>query len=147
MERKLENVGTEVGILTMVDKPDPETPEKAKRRTYTAEYKARILQEVDACTGHGEIGALLRREGLYSSLLSTWRQQRDQGQANGLRPKKRGRKKQPVNPLAKRVAELERKNRRLDEELRHAKIIIDVQKKVSGLLGMPLKESETDETE
>ena len=117
---------------------DPEVPEKARRRRFSAEYKMRILEEADACSEPGEVGALLRREGLYSSHLVVWRRQRAEGTLEGLRPRKRGRKPQPINPLAKKVAELERKNKRLEQRLKQAEIIIDVQKKVSQILGIPL---------
>lgn len=115
--------------------PDPEVPEKARRRRFTASYKLRILEEVDRCTEPGEIGALLRREGLYSSLLSRWRRQREAGAEEALTPKKRGRKARPVDPQARRVAELERENARLREKLEKAETIIEVQKKLSRLLG------------
>ena len=115
--------------------PDPEVPEKARRRRFSGSYKLRILQAVDACTEPGEIGALLRREGLYSSHVSKWRQQRDAGALEGLRPRKRGRKPRPVDPQAKRVAQLERENERLQRKLEQAEIIIEVQKKLSRLLG------------
>ena len=126
---------------------DPEVPEKARRRRFTAEYKMRILQEVDACCEPGEIGALLRREGLYSSLLVVWRRQRAEGTLEGLRPRKRGRKPYPVNPLARKVAELERKNKRLEKRLKQAEIIIDVQKKVSQILEGPLSDESKDDDE
>lgn len=117
--------------------PDPEVPAKASRRRFTAEYKARILAEADACTpGSGELGALLRREGLYSSNLYTWRRQRDEGALEGLKPKKRGRKPTPRHPLEDKVARLERENARLQQRLKQAETIIDVQKKVSELLGL-----------
>ena len=119
---------------------DPEVPEKARRRRFTAEYKLRILQEADACSEPGETGALLRREGLYSSHLVVWRRQRAEGTLQGLRPRKRGRKPQPTNPLAKKVAELERENRGLKRRLKQAETIIDVQKKVSQILGVPLSD-------
>jgi transposase-like protein len=109
--------------------------EKARRRRFSAAYKLEVLQEADACSEPGEIGALLRREGLYSSLLSKWRQQREEGTLEGLRPKKRGRKARPRNPLARRVAELERDNERLRKKLEQAETIIDVQKKLSRILG------------
>jgi len=125
------------GVIVVAD---PEVPEKARRRRFTAEYKMRILQEVDACSEPGEIGALLRREGLYSSLLVVWRRQRAEGTLEGLKARKRGRKPQPINPLAKKVAELERKNKRLEQRLKQAEIIIDVQKKVSQILGGPLSD-------
>ena len=85
----------------------------------------------------GQIGALLRREGLYSSNLTTWRRQRDEGQLQALSPKKRGRKAQQKNPLAERVARLEKENRRLQDQLKQAKTIIEVQKKISEILGIP----------
>jgi len=115
--------------------PDPEVPEKARRRRFSAAYKLEVLRQADACSEPGEIGALLRREGLYSSLLSKWRQQREEGALEGLQPKKRGRKAQPRNPLAGRVAELERDNERLRKKLEQAETIIDVQKKLSRILG------------
>ena len=116
--------------------PDPEVLEKARRRRFSATYKLEILQEADACSEPGEIGALLRREGLYSSHLSKWRQQREEGALEGLKPKKRGRKARPRNPLTRRVAELERDNERLRRKLEQAETIIEVQKKLSRILGM-----------
>ncbi len=115
--------------------PDPEVPEVVRRRKYTAAYKLRILQEADACTEQGQLGALLRREGLYHSNLTTWRRQRDEGMLQGL-SRKRGRKKQPVNPLAKKVEELEKEVKRLRKKLGQAEMIIEVQKKISEFLGM-----------
>jgi transposase len=114
--------------------PNPEVVVKAQRRRFTAEYKRRILQEADACTQYGEVGALLRREGLYSSHLSTWRRQRQQGELQGLTPAKRGRK---ADPLAAENARLQRETERLKAQLARAELIIDVQKKVSQLLGLP----------
>lgn len=114
--------------------PDPEVPAKARRRQFTAKYKLKILEEADRCTKPGQIGALLRREGLYSSLLSSWRDQRDSGALKGLAPKQRGRKPRPVDPQAKRVTELEREVAHLQGELDKARTIIDVQKKLSQLL-------------
>ena len=119
--------------------PATEVPEKPVRRRFTAEYKLRILAEADGCAEQGQVGELLRREGLYSSLLSTWRRQRDEGVLAGLAPKRRGRKAKPKSPLADEVARLERENRRLTEKLRQAELIIDVQKKVSEMLNIPLK--------
>ena len=100
-----------------------------KRRRFTAEYKRRILEAADASREPGQIGALLRREGLYSALLSTWRAQRDQGVLNALAPRRRGRK--PVRRTADqvRIAELERENETLRGQLQQAELIIDVQKK------------------
>ena len=126
-------VGVEPGARPI--EPDPEVPEKARRRRFSGAYKLRILQAVDACTEPGEIGALLRREGLYSSHLSKWRRQRDAGALAGLRPRKRGRKPRPVDPQAKRIAQLERETERLRRKLEQAETIIDVQKKLSLILG------------
>ncbi len=119
-------------------RPDPEVPEKRQRRQYSATYKKQILEKADRCVDSRQIGAMLRREGLYSSNLATWRRQREAGTLAGLKPRKRGRKAQPVNPMKKQVEALQRENRRLNEDLRKAGIIIDVQKKVSELLGSPL---------
>jgi predicted nuclease with TOPRIM domain len=94
------------------------------------------LQEADACREPGQIGALLRREGLYSSNLTNWRKQQKKGLLSALNPKKRGRKAVPKNPLAERVAQLERENRQLAEKLKKAETIIDVQKKISEILGI-----------
>ena len=107
------------------------------RRKFTAEFKSRILREADICS-NGELGALLRREGLYYSHLTDWRRQRERAELDALAPKKRGRKGTEPNPLAKRVAELERENRQLQRRLQKAEVIIDVQKKIAGLLGIPL---------
>ena len=116
--------------------PDPEVPEKKPRRKFTAKYKLRILAETDAYTQPGQIGVLLRREGLYSSNLTTWRKQRAQGILQAMTPKKRGRKRKQTNPLAKRVAQLEKENRRLQDKLKKAETIIEVQKKISEILGI-----------
>jgi transposase len=121
-------------------RPDPEVCEKKPRRRFTAAYKLRILKEFDACTQPVEKGALLRREGLYHSNICTWSRQREKGELQGLSPKKRGRKAKEANPLAKSVAQLERENRRLNEKLRQAETIIEVQKKVSEILGIPQPE-------
>ena len=109
-----------------VQVPEPEVLPRAKRRRFSAEYKLRILEEADKCTQRGEIGAFLRREGLYSSHLSTWRRQRMLGQLEGLSPKKRGRK--PQDPVDEEVARLRRENERLRTRLEEAEMIIDVQK-------------------
>lgn len=105
---------------------------KAKRRQHPAEYKLRILHEIDECKGSGEAGALLRREGLYSSLVSKWREQRDRGSLTGLSGHRRGPK---VDPNAAELARLQRENERLKEQLERAELIIDVQKKVAQLVG------------
>ena len=135
---------------TNEDERDVQVPEKevlprAKRRRFSAEYKLRILEEVDGCTQRGQIGALLRREGLYSSHLSTWRQQRLLGQLEGLSPKKRGRK--PQDPAVEEADRLRRENERLRARLEQAEMIIDVQKKLSQLLGLTPDETEMDESE
>jgi len=117
---------------------DTEVVAKAKRRQYTAEYKLRILREVRACKGSGEIGALLRREGLYSSLVSKWRRQSERDSLKGFAAQKRGPK---VDPLADELTRLQRENERLRERLKRAELIIDVQKKVSQMLGGPVAES------
>ena len=115
--------------------PDPEIPDKAKRRTFTTDYKLQILAEADKA-GPGEIGAILRREGLYSSHLVTWRRERKNGT---LVPRKRG--PQPKRTAAEKEFEkLQRENARLQEELRKAKLIIDVQKKLARMLGSPIED-------
>ena len=114
---------------------------KATRRRFTAAYKQRILDEADACTKKGELGALLRREGLYSSHLAAWRAARLQDGAKGLAPKKRGPAARPrVGPEAKRVVELERELRRMTARAERAEGLVDLQKKVAELLGLPLAE-------
>jgi transposase-like protein len=115
---------------------------KAKRRKYSAEYKLRILREVEACKSPEEVGALLRREGLYSSLLSKWREQREAGSLAGLAAQRRGPK---VDAQAKELARLQRENQRLQEKLDRAELIIEVQKKVVQLFGVTPPEDQTDE--
>jgi transposase-like protein len=127
--------------------PSPEVAEKPVRRRFSTEYKLRILAQADACSEPGMLGELLRREGLYSSHLTTWRRQRDEGALAGLMPKRRGRKAKPKNPLADEVARLERENQRLKEQLRQAELIIDVQKKVSEMLNIPLKTPDGEEAD
>ena len=124
---------------------DPEVVPQAKRRRFNAKYKLRILEEADACREPGEIGAMLRREGLYSSYLTAWRRQREQGQLDALGPKKRGRKPSMDEALAKELDALKRENQRLESRLQQAETIIEVQKKLSGLLGLTLNENESDE--
>ncbi len=130
---------TPLQVVSPPPRPDPEVSERAARRRFTAEYKLRVLRDADACAGPGEVGAVLRREGLYSSHLTTWRRQREQGSLAALSPKKRGRPAVPSSPLARRAAELERENARLTHRLKQAETIIAVQKKVSEILGIPLK--------
>jgi transposase len=124
---------------------DPEVPERPVRRRFSAEYKLHILRQADACDASGQLGELLRREGLYSSHLSTWRQQREQGTLNALTPKKRGRKPRDNDPLIEENKRLQRVNQRLVERLRQAEVIIDVQKKVAEILGIPLQSPEPGE--
>ena len=122
--------------------PDPEVSAKVQRRRFTAEYRRRILTEADACKKPGELGALLRREGLYSSYLANWRRQRDQGELVAGRARKRGPVPTPVDP---RVKQLEVENRRLQRKLARAETIITLQKKVAEILGIPLKALDSDE--
>ena len=121
--------------------PDPEVTERAKRRRFTAEYKLRIVRQADACKGDGDVGALLRREGLYSSQLAAWRRQRDEVAKAGLKARKRGPKAKAADP---RVKQLERGNVRLKRGLEEAETIIDFQKKLSKLLGISLKPHDSD---
>ena len=125
--------------------PDSEVVAKPKRRSFTAEYKQRILQEAEAVAATpGGVGALLRREGLYSSLLAYWRRERANGILEALTPRKRG-PKSKRNPLEEENLKLQRHNARLTEDLRKAHIIIDVQKKVAALLGRPIPEPDPEE--
>lgn len=126
-------------------RPNPEVIVGAKRRSFTAEYKLRILAEADAAASQpGAIGALQRREGLYSSHLVTWRREREAGILKGLTPQKRG-PKSKRNPQEEEMQKLRRENQRLTEQLRKAEIMIDVQKKVGALLGWPLPKTDPEE--
>ena len=131
----------DTGARGLVEAPDPEVAERAKRRSFTAEYKLRILREADACKGGGDLGAMLRREGLYSSHLATWRRQRDEIAKAGLKTRKRGPKPKGEDP---RVKQLERENLRLKRRLEQAETIIDFQKKLSKLLGIQLNSPDSD---
>ena len=124
--------------------PDPEVPAKVQRRQFTAVYRLRILKEADSCTKHGALGALLRREGLYSSHLVNWRRQREQGELGAGRARKRGPTAKAIDP---RVRPLEVENRRLQRKLARAETIITLQKKVAEILGIPLKPLDIDETD
>ena len=115
--------------------PDPEVVPVAQRRQFTAEEKLRILEEADACTEPGEIGALVRREGIYSSYLSRWRREREQGQLTAQSSQKRGPKTSTEKALLAEVAKLRRENEQLQVRLGQAETIIEVQKKLSQLLG------------
>ncbi len=127
------------GVLPSDASLDPEVTEKPVRRKFSARQKLRILKMADACTEVGSMGALLRREGLYASNLKTWRRQREEGTLSALRPKKRGRKKSAQNPLVLKVGQLEKENDQLKSRLKQAELIIEVQKKVSQILSMPLE--------
>ena len=126
---------------TVVPSPaaaSPELSDRPRRRTFTAQEKLRILAETDRAAQTGGIGAILRREGLYSSNLADWRRQRDAGVIGGLSPAKRGPKPAEPNPLAAELARLQQDNARLTRRLTRAEAIIDIQKKVAALLGIPL---------
>ena len=118
---------------------ETEVVARAQRRRFTAEYKRRIVREADRCTKPGEIGALLRREGLYASLLTTWRAARERGELEGLSPKKRGPKATPPDPRDKKLAEQEREITRLRKRAERAEALVELQKKVAALLGTPLE--------
>jgi transposase len=122
--------------------PDPEVSPRPARRRFSAQYKARIVEEVSRCTQPGQIGALLRREGLVSSQLSLWRRQCRQGVLKALRDDKRGRK--PIHdPRDRELDRLRRENTRLAKKLKQAETIIEIQKKVAALLGNPIETTES----
>lgn len=123
-----------------LDRRDTEVVPKAKRRQFSVTYKKRILAEVDGCTQAGQIGAILRREGLYSSHLTTWRRQRERGELAG-------RQGRPAKPETEQeLVRLQQENERLQQRLAQAEAIIDIQKKVSQLIGLTLTNSQMDET-
>lgn len=131
--------------VVSASRPDPEVVAKPKRRTFTAEYKQDILQQAEAeATTRGGVGALLRREGLFSSHLVSWRRERDLGIREALTPRKRG-PRSAHHPLAEENHKLRRELGQLAEKLRKAEIIIDVQKKVAALLGNPIPEQDPEE--
>lgn len=121
--------------------PDSEVVERPKRRTFPMEYKLRILREVDACVGDGDVGALLRREGLYFSHLSTWRRQRD----SSMLSEKKAKGKQPRNEI--RMRELEQENKQLRRRLQKAEVLLDIQKKTSELLGISMRDLDSEESD
>ena len=131
---------TNLGVNTPLR--EVEVLAKAQRRRFTLEYKRRILQEADGCTKPGDLGALLRREGLYSSHLATWRQARARGELSGLAPKKRGPKAKAIDPNAKHILRLERENRRLRARAERAEALVELQKKMAALFGDDLSSSE-----
>ena len=116
---------------------DVQVAAKPRRRTYTAEYKRRILNEADACTVPGAIGALLRCEGLYSSLLVEWRRARGRGELAALTPRKRGRKPTPVDPRDRKITELERQLAQMAGRAERAEALVEAQKNLAALLGRP----------
>jgi transposase len=116
---------------------DVQVAAKPRRRTYTAEYKRRILKEADACTVPGAIGALLRREGLYSSLLVEWRRARGRGELAALTPRKRGRKPMRVDPRDRKITELERQLAQMAGRAERAEALVEAQKNLAALLGRP----------
>jgi transposase-like protein len=130
------------GARPPVGAPDPEVSDRPKRRRFTAEYKLRIVREAEACKGDGDVGALLRREGLCSSQLATWRRQRDEVAQAGLKARRRGPK--GVDP---RVKELERENSRLKRRLERVELMLSIQKKASEMLGIPLSPPDSDESD
>jgi transposase-like protein len=121
-------------LIPSVTVPNPEVEPRAVRRQFSAQYKRSILEQADRCRHLGDVGALLRREGLYSSHLSNWRRQRDQG----LSPRKRGRKTDPATADRRVIAKLVKENERLQRQLKKAHTIIDVQKKLSEVLGLSM---------
>jgi transposase len=132
--------GTEGARRASVVSPSPAAAEtevlaKAQRRRFTAEYKRRVVRDADRCTGAGDVGALLRREGLYSSLLATWRAARDRGEIEGLTPKKRGPKVTAPDPREKQLLEQMRETARWKKRAERAEALVEVQKKVAALLG------------
>lgn len=130
------SVGRSGDVVSGTSAPDPEVLARASRRRFSAKYKLRMLREADACQQPGELGALLRREGLYSSHLTSWRRQRDREALKSMRARKRGRVPKPENPLRKEIERLSRENDALKRKLAQAEEIIDVQKKLSRVLGM-----------
>ena len=132
---------------SVVNLPDPEVSQVAKRRRFSADYKLNILRQADTCSQSGDIAAILRREGLYASHLSTWRRQREAGSLQALKPKTRGRKPAQKNPLAAENARQQMEIKRLELRLKKAEIIIDVHKKVSEILGITLNSPEESDNE
>ena len=126
--------------ITTTQIPNPEVEPKAVRRRFGAQYKRSVLEQADRCTNRGDIGALLRREGLYSSHLTNWRRQREEGALGGLAPRKRGRKPDPATAERRVIAKLNKENERLRGQLKKAQTIIEVQKKLSEILEIPMSD-------
>ncbi len=135
--RRLAAKGSTEALVTPIHSPNPEVEPKAARRRFSAQYKRSILEQADRCSKLGDVGALLRREGLYSSHLSNWRRQRDEG----LAPRKRGRKTDPATADRRVIAKLVKENQRLQLKLKKAHTIIEVQKKLSEILGISMDDS------
>ena len=131
-----------IPMVTACDVPEPEVTTKATRRRFSAQYKLNILKEAEVCSELGSLGALLRREGLYSSYLDKWRSQRKRGTLAALAPKKRGRKEVVRNPLFEENEKLRKENGILAKRLKQAEIIIDIQKKISMILNIPEMQGE-----
>ncbi len=125
------------GPSNKASRPDPEVLEKAKRRRFSAEYKLRVLEEADACREPGEVSALLRREGLYSSHLADWRRAQRKGMLEAL-AKRRGPKGRRRDPVARENEQLHKENARLRRRLEQAEMVLEIQKKASEILGIPL---------
>lgn len=135
-QRQTDNIRNNGAVV--VHQPDPEVVPKAQRRTYTASYKRWVLEEADKCREQtGQVGALLRREGLYSSHLTNWRRQQEAGQLASLAPQKRGRK---VDETAAEISQLRQENERLERQLAQTELIIEAQKKLSEILGITLEQ-------
>jgi transposase len=132
------NGGRRPTVVAAPASASPELSDRPRRRTFTARTKLRILTEIDGAADTGRIGAILRREGIYSSSLCDWRRQRDAGAFNALVPGKRGPKVCEANPLAAELARSHKSNAELTRRLARAEAIIDIQKKVAALLGIPL---------
>lgn len=137
-EEPMEGAHRATGVGSSLGKtiPNPEVPEKKPRRRFTAAYKLRILEEADCCTERGQIGRLLRREGLYASSLADWRRARNKGLLQAMSPRKRGRKLKEKNPLIAEVARLQKEKQKLKYKLKQAELIMDAQKKISQILGI-----------
>jgi transposase-like protein len=133
-------------ISSVGERPETEVSDKAKRRRFSAAYKQRILRESEACTEPGAISALLRREGLYSSHLFTWRRLAERGKRAALSPKKRGPKLKVSDERDKRIEQLERDNVKLAHRAERAEALVEIQKKISQLLGIPQPESDEKES-
>jgi transposase-like protein len=146
MEEVLQGVGRATEDASSIVAPDPEVAATAKRRQFSPSERRRILSAADRCHKNGEIGALLRREGIYSSQLATWRKRREANEHAALTPHKRGPKTDPAIAETRRVAELTKDNERLRRKLAQAHTIIDVQKKLCTLLGLPTAEDSQEES-